>query len=112
MGTTNSPPHSRMKAQLLHDLILQIPRKDDHVIRFRLPDPIRVIDRDMTTRQEPPLLVRTAIHGEFDQVFADPAVVEQCSALAGCTVAGNFLALSRRQTSRNSTNANLVSLTC
>ena len=96
IGTTKRPPHSRMNCNLLHDFIFQVPGQDDDIVRLCLPDSVRMINRDMSARQEPPLFVGASIHCVFDEILADAAVVQQRRALARRSISGHRLALARR----------------
>src|SRR6266700_3642359 len=48
-------------AQLGGDLSAQVPGQDQHIVGPVGGDPVRVVDRDVRTRQEPALLVRAAV---------------------------------------------------
>src|SRR5208283_5956202 len=50
----------------------------------------------MGTRQESPLLIMAAVHGVFDEIFPNPAIMEQGRTLARGSVARNRFALPRR----------------
>src|SRR4029453_18756991 len=63
-------------AQLLNDLLLEVPGKDQHEIRLRLRDPVGVVDGYVSARQEPPLLVGIAVDRIFEEIGADAAVVQ------------------------------------
>src|SRR5262245_46866480 len=75
--------------ELFDDLVLQIPRQDQHVVRARLLDPLRRKDRDVRAGKKPVVLVRVPVDRVLEEVGADAAVVEQRIALAGRTVAGD-----------------------
>src|SRR3984957_18268773 len=81
--------------QLFHNFIFEIPGKNDHVIRFCLANPVRMIDRDMSTGQESALLVRTAIHRVLDQILANTAIMQERCTFSRSSVSRNRLALSR-----------------
>ena len=81
--------------QLVDDLILQVPRQDYNIIRLGLTDPIGMIDRNVAARQKAALLVRTAINGVCDEVFSNPAIMEQRCALARGPVSHNGFTLLR-----------------
>src|SRR3954453_9574199 len=55
-------------AQLLADLGAQVPRQDQDVVRTVGRDPVRVMDRDVRTRQEPALFVRASVDRVTHQV--------------------------------------------
>src|ERR1035437_7595730 len=75
------------EAQLLHDLVLEVPRQDQHDIGLFLADRLGRADRDVAAGQEVPLLVGVQIAGVVDEVGAHTTVVEQRVALRGCAVA-------------------------
>ena len=53
---------ARECAHLLHDLVLEIPREDDHMRRAALVLPrLRVFDNDVRARRELALLVAAAV---------------------------------------------------
>src|SRR5882724_1252559 len=85
------PPRPGVR-ELLHDLVLEVPRQDEDVVRLLGVDLVGREARDVRTGQEPAVLVGIAIDGEVDEVGADTAVVEQGVALAGSAVAGDPLA--------------------
>src|SRR5438309_2155356 len=68
--------------QLLHDFVFQIPRENHHVVGSGFADAVGMMDRNVRPRQESSLLVRAAIHGVFDQVFPNAAIMEKGRALA------------------------------
>src|SRR5436190_160949 len=78
---------------LLHDLVLQIPGKDEEVVRLRFVHRAGVDDREMRPRKEESLLVRTAVYDVVEEVTPYTAVVEQGVALRGCPVADDCLPL-------------------
>src|SRR5689334_25034541 len=79
--------------QLLHDLVFQVPRKNDHVVRSGLANPVRMVDRNAAARQETALFIGASVDGVFDQVFANATVMQQGCALSRRAIARNFLAL-------------------
>src|SRR6202012_763464 len=81
--------------QLLHDFVLQIPRQNHNIVRLGLPNPVGMINRDVSARQESTLFVRAAIDRIFDQVFADSAIVQQRGAFSRRSVPGHGLAFPR-----------------
>src|SRR5437763_4391629 len=80
-------------AQLLHDLILEVPWQDQHYVRPVLADCLRRADRQVAAGQEVPLLVRVEITRVIDQVPAHTAVVEHRVALGRCSVADHLQSL-------------------
>src|SRR6266513_1269157 len=80
-------------AHLLHDLVLQIPGKDEEVVRLRLAHRAGLDDGEMRPRKEETLLVRAAVDYIIEEVTAYAAVVEQGVALRGCPVADDRLPL-------------------
>src|SRR6266705_75388 len=74
------------------DLILQVPRQDQHVVRARFADFFRSQDRDPRAGGELALLVGVGVDGEVEKVGSDAAVVQQRVAFAGRAVADYFLA--------------------
>src|SRR2546423_1800777 len=61
-------PHVR---HLLNDLVLQIPGKDEEVVRLRLAHHAGVEDREMRPRKEEPLLVRAAVDHVVEEITLD-----------------------------------------
>src|SRR5579863_10512467 len=82
--------------QLAHDFVFQIPGENDHVVGLGLGDTILLIDRNLIAREEPPLLIRTAIDRVFNQVGADATVMQQRGALPWRAISRDLLAFSRR----------------
>src|SRR5215813_13441570 len=82
-----APAPSPDEGQLLHDLILEVPRKDEHVVRTGLGDAFRRVDRDPGAGSVLPLLVWAAIDGVVEEVGSNAAVVEERVPLARRTVA-------------------------
>src|SRR5215467_12852990 len=78
-GHNKAPTPLPDKLQLLHDLVFQVPGEDDYIVRLRLSNPVGMMDWNMTARQEASLLIRASVHGVFDQVLADSAVMQQGS---------------------------------
>src|ERR1022692_4025452 len=77
------------EAQLLDDLVLEVPGQDQHDVWLVFAQSIRRADRDVATRQQMPLLVWVQIAGVVDEVTAHPAVVEQGVALRRGAIAGD-----------------------
>src|SRR5216684_1211828 len=76
---------------LLDDLLFQIPRENQHVVRVRLANVLRRIDGNVRAWEELAVFVRVPVHSVFQKVSADAAVVEQRVALAGSAVARHSL---------------------
>src|SRR5579859_8184948 len=72
---------------LLDDLVFEVPGQHEHVVGLRLENPLRRVDRHAHSRDEPALLMWTAVDGVREQVRADAAIVEQRGGLCGCAVA-------------------------
>jgi hypothetical protein len=60
---------------------------------LRLRDVFGRQDWNVRSRREASVFVRVAVDGVIEEVGADPTVVEQGVALAGCTVADDLLSL-------------------
>src|ERR1700722_9321606 len=75
--------------QLLADLVPQVPRQDEDVVRPRLGQAFRRVDGNVRAGQELPLLDRAPVDRVREQVGPDAAVVEQGVPLAGGAVAGH-----------------------
>src|SRR5260370_1844876 len=75
------------ESELLHDLVLQVPRQDHDDVRPLLADLLGGAERDVAARQEVALLVRVQVAGVVDEVRADAAVVEKRVALRRRAVA-------------------------
>src|SRR4051794_35543582 len=73
--------------KLRHDFLLEIPRKDQDVIRPGIPESIRLEYRNVRSGQELAVFVWAAIHREIDEIGSDPGVIEQCVPLARCAIA-------------------------
>ena len=74
------------------DLLPQVPRQDQHIVRPRRPDRVGRKNRNARSRRELALLVRIGVDGEVEEIGADAAVVEQRVALARRAVADDLLA--------------------
>src|SRR5579871_1105667 len=74
---------------LIHDLTLQIPRKNKYIIRFSFLDFIRMINRDQCARQIIPLLMRAAVDRIVDEILAHTAIIQQRVSFSRRTVPGN-----------------------
>src|SRR3990172_12060077 len=62
---------------LPHYLILQVPGEDEEVVRTGLAHFFRRQDRDLGSRKKASLLVRIPVHGVFDEIGPNPAVIQQ-----------------------------------
>src|SRR5208282_1127323 len=82
--------------QLLHNLILQIPRQDENVVGPRRAQLFGRKNRDVGARQESSVLVRIAIHCEIHKIRADAAVIQERISFSRSPVADDFLAVSLR----------------
>src|SRR5262245_39050950 len=78
-------------AHLLHDLVLEIPRKDQNVVGHGVVDRLDRVDGDVHAGRVAAMLVRVAIDGEVQEVGADACVVEQSIALPRCAIAADAL---------------------
>ena len=85
-------PFTRV-GQLLDDLVLEIPRKDQDVVGAILLEHLGVLDRDVRPRQELALLVRVAIDRVLKEIGANAAEVQKRVALSRRAVAGDALTL-------------------
>src|SRR5688500_11537440 len=77
-----TPPVANAR-ELCRDLVLQIPREDQHVVGTSFPQRLDRQYRNVDTGAEPALLVRVAVDHEVDEVGSDTAVIEHGHALAG-----------------------------
>src|SRR5262245_6850594 len=64
------------RRQLTGDLVDQIPRQNEDVVRLRFQDLLRREDRDVRPRREQPVLVRVAVDRVIEEIAPDSAVVE------------------------------------
>src|SRR5262245_30643608 len=78
---------------LLHDFVLDVPRKDQQVVRPGLGDLLGRVDRNVGAWREPSVLVRVAVNGVVEKVRSDAAVVQQRVAFAWRAVADDVAAL-------------------
>src|SRR4029450_7592347 len=76
-----APPFADV-GELRHDLVLQVPRQNENIVRTGLTNPFRWKDRNMRPREKLEVLVRVAIDGVVDEVCTNAAVVEQRVALS------------------------------
>src|SRR5919112_3128909 len=58
-------------AELIGDLVPEVPGHDQDVVRPLLRESLRRVDRDVGAREEPALFERVAVDGERDLVGAD-----------------------------------------
>jgi len=72
--------------ELLDDLLLEVPREDEHDVGAGLADRVGRMDRDVGAGEEVALLVGVEVGRVVDQVRRDPAVVEQGVALGRSAV--------------------------
>src|SRR5262245_6502931 len=82
--------------ELRRDFLLQIPWQDEDVVGTGLLDPLRGIDRNVRSGEEPAVLVWVPVDRVVEQVGADAAVVEKRVALSGCAVADYLLSLATK----------------
>jgi hypothetical protein len=78
---------------LFDNFLLNIPGKDQDIIRSILPDPIRVPDRNAASRQIAVLLVRIPVHCIVQKIRPDPAVIQECVPLGRCAISDNLFPL-------------------
>src|SRR5258708_980908 len=81
------------EAELLDDLLLEVPGKDQHDVGLVFKDRLRRADRYVAPRQEVSLLVWVQVAGVVDEVPTHAAVVEQRVALRRRAVADDAQAL-------------------
>jgi len=84
--------HIAIRIDRDHDLVGQVPGKDQQVVRPGPVDRLGCQDRNVRPWEVHPLLVGAAVDGEVQQVGPDAAVVEQGVAFARCAVACDPLA--------------------
>src|SRR5262249_31607091 len=75
---------------VLDDFVLQVPRKNQQVIRTRLPYVFWRVDGDPNAREKLPLFVGTAVDDVIHEVGSNAAVIQERVALGGGAVGGNF----------------------
>src|SRR5262245_64588369 len=78
-------------AHLLHDLVLEVPRKDQDVVGLGVVDRLDRVDGDVHDGRVAAMLVRVAIDGEVQEVGADGSIVEQSVAFAGGAISADAL---------------------
>src|SRR5262245_58335456 len=78
-------------AHLLHDLLLEVPRKDQDVVGLGVVDRLDRVDGDVHAGRVAPMLVRVAIDGEVQEIGADGGVVEQSVTFARGAIATDAL---------------------
>ena len=96
IGTTKAAAPIAHRCHLFHDLVLKVPRQNEHIIRPALQYPLGRVNGNLHPGQIAPLLVRTAIDGEADQFRPHAAVIQQRAALRRRAVTGNQLSLASR----------------
>src|SRR5262245_36190236 len=84
-----SPTPTPDVRQLLNDLLLQIPRQNQHIVGTSFADLLRWENWDMGTWQELAMFVWIAVHRVVEEIGADAAIVEQRISLAWCAVASD-----------------------
>src|SRR5215207_434194 len=77
------------EGELLDDLVLEVPRKDEDVVRSALRDLARVHYRYVRTGQEPALLVRVPVDGVVHEIGSNTTVVQKGVSLPGRSIAGD-----------------------
>src|SRR5688572_11026399 len=78
---------------LLHDLFLQIPGKDQEVIRFCGCDYVGMVDWNVRPGQIMALLMRASIDGIIDEVRSHAAIIQQRVSFGGRTIADDGFSL-------------------
>src|SRR5699024_4019228 len=73
--------------ELCDDLVLEVPRQDEDVVRLGLGDPRGFVDRDAGTGGVPAVLVGVAVDRVVEEVRTDAAVVEEGVSFARSPVA-------------------------
>src|SRR5258707_10979993 len=86
-------------AHLRNDLVLQIPRQNNQVIRLLLVNCGYRKNRDMHSWRISAVFVRVAVDSEVKEICTDSTVVEQCIPFAGRAISAQsrarFLALNQ-----------------
>src|SRR4029453_4683663 len=80
-------------AHLLDDLALQVPWKDQDVIRTSSVDFLNRADWYVHSGRIPSVLVWIWVHGEVEKVGSNAAIVKQRVALTRCAVAADSFAV-------------------
>src|SRR5437588_2922861 len=73
---------------LPNDLVTQVPRKQNGVVRHLLRQCLRSMDRERPDWEVSPLFVRTSINHEIQLALIDSAISEEGDAL-GCRAVGD-----------------------
>ena len=89
---------------LRHDLVLQIPGKDQDVVRLCFCETRRWVNWQTASGQKASLLMRIKIDDVVDKIRPDPAVIEQRIALGRRSISRDGFAISFARW-RKSTNA-------
>ena len=77
---------------LLDDFVLQIPGQNEQKVGLRLANPFRRENRNVRSRQEPPVLIWIAVDGVIQKIRAYGAIIQERVAFAGRAIAGDLLA--------------------
>jgi hypothetical protein len=75
--------------QLLSYLILEVPRKNQDIVRLCFTDPRRVEDWNMSAREKFAVFVWIAVYRVVEKIGPDPAVIEKSVPFSGSAVAYN-----------------------
>src|SRR4051812_33166118 len=78
-------------AHLPDNLLLQIPRQDENVVRLRRVDRLHGKNRNMHPGRKLPVLVGIPIDSEIEKVSSNPAIVEERIALARSSISADSL---------------------
>src|SRR6185369_16673808 len=81
-------------AELRDDLVLEVPRQDEDVVRLYLVDARWMEDWNVGSGQELALLVGVTVYRELDEITSDAAIVQQRVAFARSAIADDALARS------------------
>ncbi len=90
-GNDQLAPPFTDEQKLVLDFVLEVPRKNEYVVRLRLTNLIRVKHRDVRAGKKPAVLVGVAVDGVVDKVASQAAVIEKRVSLARRAVAGDRL---------------------
>src|SRR5215218_7241089 len=82
------------EGELLDDLVLQVPRKDQDEVRSALRNLARVLYRNVRAGQETALLVRVSVDGVIHEIRSNPAVVQKRVSLPRRSIARHRSSLS------------------
>ena len=92
IGTRGGPPFGGVREQR-RNLRREVPGQDHDHVGLRLRDTLGWVDRDVSARCEPAVLVGVAVHRVVEEIRSDAAEVEQRVPLAGRAVADDLLAV-------------------